>query len=92
MSSRAEQLANRRRTLQLRCALQRQEVAVLTRTIESKLSGVDRLLDIAGGLLRNPLVVAAGAVGVVLLKPWRIFRFAGQGWLLWSLVRRWLNG
>jgi len=88
MMSRAEQLAVKRQALQLRCALQRQEVAFLTGAIESKLGNVDRVLDIAGGVVRNPVAVVAGIAGMVMLKPWRLMRWAGQGWLLFNLARK----
>ena len=88
MNSRTEELANKRRTLQLRCALQRQQLVYMTVSMEARLLGVDRILDIGSRVARNPIVIIAGIAGLVMLKPWRLLRHAGQAWLLFTLGRK----
>lgn len=88
MASRAEQLADKRRTLQLRCALQRQQLVFMSVAMESRLLGVDRMFEIARRVVGNPIVIVAGIAGLVMLKPWRLMRHAGQAWLLFSLGRK----
>jgi hypothetical protein len=88
MISRTEQLATKRRALQLHCALQRQQLAFMTVNVEARLVTVDRILEIASGAVRNPIVIVAALAGLTLLKPWKLLRWAGRAWLLFSLGRK----
>jgi len=84
MNSRARQLAQQRRDLQLRCALQRQELGHLSANIEAKLVVADRVIDVASGIAKNPLVLIAIIAGTMILGPWRIVRWVSQGALLFK--------
>jgi hypothetical protein len=88
MTSRAEQLALRRRALQLRCALQRQQIAFLSHDIERQLLTADRVINVVSTFARNPIALVATAAGVIMLGPWRILKWASQGVLLFKLARR----
>lgn len=88
MISRSQQLAAKRQALQLRCALQRQQVAFQTATIEAGLGPLDRLIGTVTGVAKNPVAIVAAVAGFVMLKPWRLLKFAGQGWLWFSLAKK----
>jgi len=88
VSSRAEMLAAKRRSLQLRCAIERQEIRFLHADVEARLQGADRILDIARGVVKHPLLIGATVLGVALIGPFKILRWASQSVLLWSASRR----
>ncbi len=86
MSPRIEQLAQKRRDLQLRCAFQRQEVAQLTAQIEAKLVTADRVIEVVTGVAKSPLMLIAISAGAMFVGPWRLLRWVSQGSLLFSLL------
>jgi hypothetical protein len=88
MSARTEQLAQKRRDLQMQCALQRQQVAYLSDNIEARLTTVDRVLNVVSSIARNPLAMVGIVAGTMMLGPWRIMRWASQGVLLFKVARR----
>jgi hypothetical protein len=88
MTSRAEQLAYKRRSLQLRCALQRQQVSFMTAAIEGQLGTADRVFSIASAVGKNPLFVVAALTGAMMIGPWRLLRWASQGALLFNVARK----
>jgi hypothetical protein len=87
MSVHAEQLAEKRRALQLRCELQRQQLAFTSMEIEDKLRAGDRLLSLAAAA-KHPAVLGAALASTMFLGPWRLFRWIGQGILIIKIVRR----
>ena len=88
MISRAEQLELQRRALQLRCALQRQQIARLAADIEGQLGTADRVISIVSNVARNPLALVATFTGLMVLGPWRIIKWVSQGALAFNLARR----
>lgn len=88
MSDRRELLATKRRALQLRCAIERQELSYRHADIESRLSSVDRVVDVARGVARHPLWVGAAVVGVAMIGPLKILRWITRGAFFWSAARR----
>jgi hypothetical protein len=88
MSDRGEILATRRRALQLRCAIERQELGHRHADIESRLSSVDRVVDIARNVARHPLWVGAAVMGVAMIGPVKILRWITRGAFFWSAARR----
>jgi len=86
--TRVEQLAQKRHNLQMHCALQRQQLTQLVTDIESRLVTADRVLNVVSIVTRNPLAILAVVAGTVILRPWRIMKWATQGAMLFSIVRR----
>ena len=87
MKVHADQLAHKRRELQLRCDLQRHQIAQLGGDIEARLAGVDRVIRFARNIADRPILVVAAAAGALLLGPWRILRWASRGAVVYSAVR-----
>jgi hypothetical protein len=81
----------KRRSLQQRCALQRQQVAFMTAAIEARLAPADRFFDLASGIAKNPLVVVGAIAGTLMIGPWRVIRWASQGMLLLKIARKLLG-
>jgi hypothetical protein len=88
MPTRAEELAEKRRDLQTRCALQRQEAAFFSNDIEARLVSADRVINVVSSIARNPVALIATIAGAMILGPWRIMRWASQGALLFKVVRK----
>jgi hypothetical protein len=88
MSDRAELLATKRRALQLRCAVERQELSYRHADVETRLSTVDRVLDVARGVAKHPLWVGAAVIGVAMVGPVKILRWLTRGAFFWSAARR----
>lgn len=88
MTGRADQLAERRRLLQLHCALQRSEVAHLVDDMEVRLAKADRVIAAVGVVARNPVLLLGGISAILILGPWRIARWLSQGAMLFGIVRR----
>ena len=88
MASRLEQLAQRQRDLQLKCALQRQHMTYLTQDIEERLVGTDRVLNVAGFVLKNPTLLVGTLAFTLIAGPWRIFKWVSKGAMLWSLAHK----
>ena len=88
MTSHTRLLAQKRRDLQLRCALQRQEVAHLSGDIEARLAGADRVLGFVNAVAKQPAILLVGLVGALWLGPWRTLRWATQGAFLFSAYRK----
>jgi hypothetical protein len=86
--SRALQLAQQRHNLQLRCALQRQEIAHLANDIEGRLVTADRVLNVVSFFTRSPIAIVAVIAGTVILRPWRLMKWATQGAMLLGMARR----
>jgi len=88
VKSRAEMLAAKRHALQLRCAVEREEIRFRHADVETQLQSADRILDMARGVAKHPLLIGAAVVGVALIGPFKIVRWVGQSIFLWSAVRR----
>jgi hypothetical protein len=88
MSSRSERFAQRRMTLQLQCALQREAFAQATTQLGDGLSFMNRGLNIVRGARIMPMILAAlSAVGVV-SRTGGVIRLLSRAWLLINTVQR----
>lgn len=88
MSTRTRELDERRRQLQLRCAMQRQHFASEVQGIERSLQTVDRIAGAARRVLGEPLVIAGLLAGAVLIGPSRLLRTISRGLLLAAALQR----
>jgi hypothetical protein len=88
MNNRPAELAQRRRDLRTRCELQRQQALFLCGHIESKLTAADHAVDVVTGIAKNPLLLVAAIAGTMILGPWRIMRWVGQGAMLYNVFRK----
>lgn len=88
MSDRARELAERRATLRLRCAVQRHAVASEVRFVEERLATVDRVAGAAHAVASHPAVVAVGVIAAIVLARTRGFRVIGHALVLLAGVRR----
>ena len=86
MSTRLEQLAARRRLLQLQCAVQRGEIAEIQAGIDAGAARADRIIAVAQRF--TPLLVAAGAVLVLALGPGRALGLVRQGLVAATIANR----
>jgi hypothetical protein len=91
MSDRARELADRRATLQLRCAAQRRAVARDVQGIEARLHSVDRAAEIARDVLLHPMVIVASVVVLLAVGRTRMFHLLGRGLVLATAARRLLR-
>lgn len=88
MSTRVRELVDRQTTLQLRCAVQRREIAREVDLVEARLRSVDRVAAVARRVALNPAAIAAGVVALVLIGRVTGFRFLSRGLLLATAARR----
>lgn len=77
MSDRLAELTARRRVLQARCALQRDDVATLYGGIEHRAARVDRLIDVVRSV--TPLVAIGGVVLLLGMGPQRALLLVRRG-------------
>jgi hypothetical protein len=77
MSDRLTELTARRRALQARCALQRDDVKMLYAGIEHRTARVDRVIDVARSL--TPLVAVGGVVMLIAMGPHRALLLVRRG-------------
>ena len=70
MSSRLEQLASRRRLLQLQCAVQRGEIGEIQAGIDAGAARADRVIAVVRRL--SPLLAVAGVLAVAAVGPSRL--------------------
>lgn len=88
MSDRVRQLAERERSLQLRCAAQRASIAREVAAIEGRFGAVDRVAGLARGALLHPAVIAGGIVALLTIGRLRGMRLIGRLYLLTTAARR----
>jgi hypothetical protein len=88
MSDRAQELAERRAALRLRCAVQRRAIANEVHGVEARLDTVDRVARITRNVASHPAVIAGGVIFAVVLARTRGFRVLTQGLMLVSGIRR----
>ncbi len=74
--------------LQLRCAVQRRELAQEFKSIEVRLQSVDRGVAFARGALLHPAGLVGGLIGLVVIWRTKGFRLLGRGLLLAAAARR----
>jgi hypothetical protein len=88
MSDRAHDLAERRASLLLRCAVQRRAIASEVGSIEVRLATVDRVAGAARAVASHPAVVIAGVAATVVLARTRGVRVIGHALVLITGVRK----
>lgn len=91
MTDRIRELGEREAELQLRCALQRRELAKEVSIVEHRLSSVDRVAQVTRSVVLNPVVVVAGIVGLIVLGRSGSYRLLSRGVLLAAAARRGYN-
>jgi len=77
MSSRLAVLTARRAALQAECALQREGATLAYGEIEQSVARVDRVVATVRRL--TPLLVAAGAIGLLVIGPSRVLSLLRRG-------------
>jgi hypothetical protein len=77
MSSRLAALTARRAALQAECAAQRDEAALAYGQIEQGVARVDRVVGTVRRL--TPVLVAAGAIGLLVVGPSRLLSLLRRG-------------
>jgi hypothetical protein len=88
MNARSELLAQRRMTLQLQCALQREAFTQAATQLGDGLSFVNRGLNVVRGARLMPMILAGlGAAGVV-SRAGRVISLLSRAWLLINTVQR----
>jgi hypothetical protein len=88
---RARELADKRATLQLRCAVQRRAIAGEVSALETRLQSIDRIVRLARGTLLHPAAVAAGVIALIVIGRARgagAMRLVSRGLLLIAAARR----
>lgn len=88
MSDRARELAERRATLRLRCAVQRRAIASEVEFVEKRLATVDRVAGTARAVASHPAVVIVGVIAAIVLARTRGVRVIGHALVLVGGVRR----
>jgi hypothetical protein len=78
MSDRLLQLAARREALRAESALQRDHMGGLAREIRTRLSGIDRSIDVVRTVAAKPAVIAGAVAVLALIGPRRLIRIAGR--------------
>lgn len=91
MSERLDELAERQRVLQARCAAQRSAVAQEVRAVEARFDSVDRLAGFARNTVLHPTVVVAAVVGLLTIGRARGLQLIGRALLLSAAARRLLR-
>lgn len=87
-SERFNQLAAKHANLRLRAAVQRRELGTQVHEIEHQLSGLDRGIERATRVLKNPAVIIGGVAIVAMVGPKRLMRWFTKGAVLYSTAKR----
>jgi hypothetical protein len=88
MSERQRELAARREALLAQSAIQREVFGRTVQDIETRLTGIDRGIEIARHIVKKPIVLAGGIALVTLIGPRRLLRIAGRSAVLYASGRR----
>ena len=88
MSNRVNELAERQRRLQERCAAQRASIADEVAAIEERFASVDRMAGLARSALLHPAVIGGGIVALLTIGRLRGMRLVGRVYLLATAARR----
>jgi len=86
MSS-ALELALKKQRLVLRSTSLRQSLAADSQPLDPVFAAADKVVDGVHWLQERPVVVAAAAALVVLLKPRTVLRWGRRGFLAWQTLR-----
>jgi hypothetical protein len=85
-SARLDEIARRKALLAAHIDAYRTSVAVAGQSLEKPARIVDRGLAIVAYVQARPWLVAAGTAAVVALRPRRLGRWVGRGWILWRAI------
>jgi hypothetical protein len=88
MSARERELAARREALRAESAIQREFLGQTVEDIETRLTGIDRGIEIARSIVKQPVILAGGIALVALIGPRRLLRIAGRSAVLFATGRR----
>lgn len=91
MTDRRSELESRRRELLAKSAAQRGLLATSTRDIESRLRGLDHVIDLTRRFVAQPVLLASALTTVMLIGPKRLLSWAGRALVLFSTGRRLLR-
>lgn len=87
-------LEQRRELLLQRSGLLRADLVGQSRALQERLAGVEHAVGLARAATRKPVLLAAAAAALLVLKPARAFRYLTRGAMAVSLLRRvlgWLD-
>lgn len=88
MSDRQRELAARRGALRAKSAIQREFLVDTIDDIETRLTGLDRGIDMVRHVVKQPVVLAGGIALIALIGPRRVLRMAGRAAVLFATGRR----
>jgi hypothetical protein len=88
MSDRQLELAARRDALIARSTVQREHMKMLAGDIKDRLAGVDRGLEIARSITRQPTVIAAAIAMISFIGPRRVLRAVTRSAMFIATGRR----
>lgn len=88
MSPETLRLALRKQRLQMRAALQRDELVNGLQRVEAVLDVIDRSRDRLAWIRERTPVLAGAALLVAIAKPRLAFRIARRAWLGWVVYRK----
>jgi YqjK-like protein len=81
-------LQDRRERLVARSRLLRADVVEQTRVLQGRFAGVEHAVGLARAATRKPVLLAAAAAALLVLKPARALRYITRGAMAVSLLRR----
>jgi YqjK-like protein len=88
MSQRSNEFAQRRMTLQLQCALQREQFADTIAQLGDGLKFMNRGLSMVRSTRIVPMILAAVSAAGVLSRAGGVLRLVSRGWLIFNTVQR----
>lgn len=88
MKSHLAELAARRTQLQLKAAMQRQQLGEAMESFEAQIRGIDHGLQKVTSFVRKPLVLAGGAALLWFFGPRRVLSLVSKAAFFLPLARR----
>ena len=87
MNHELQRLAERRRQLVQRAAVERCAIAEAVAPWRPRLALVDQGIAVFAYLLHHPMLIAGMAAAVAMVRPRRAGKWLQRGWLLWQVGR-----
>ncbi len=90
----SQALQQRRELLLARSRLLRADLVEQSRALQGRFAGVEHAVGLARAATRKPVLLAAAAAALLVLKPARALRYLTRGAMAVSLLRRvlgWLD-
>ena len=88
MNARAEEFSQRRKELQLQCAVQRGQFAQCTAELDAGVQILNRGLSVARGLRIVPMLLTAASAAGVLSRAGGVIRLLSRVWMVVSTLQR----